>query len=159
MAIGSLFSATPTAQNSPELHFHFSNSFIQLSLLRSLISAYLLYRYKFSMQFHFFWDPYHPWNGWLLESKFSIMFGSLKRIGFKSATVRWRGGLGCGGNNRLPSRSFLAPFVFTGNLPKLRGAATAAALLSSWSMPIDLLLCVYYQSGKSKQCSTHFQSL
>ena len=87
------------------------------------------------------------------------MFGSLKEIGLKRATVRWRGGLGCGGNNRLPSRSFLAPFVFTGNLPKLRGAATAAALLSSWSMPIDLLLCVYYQSGKFKQCLTHFSLL
>ena len=31
------FSAAPTAQNSPELHFRFINSFIQLSLLRSLI--------------------------------------------------------------------------------------------------------------------------
>ena len=31
------FSAAPTAQNSPELHFRFINSFIQSSLLRSLI--------------------------------------------------------------------------------------------------------------------------
>jgi hypothetical protein len=31
------FFAAPTAQNSPELHFRFINSFIQLSLLRSLI--------------------------------------------------------------------------------------------------------------------------
>ena len=30
------FSAAPTAQNSPELHFHFINSFIQSSLLESL---------------------------------------------------------------------------------------------------------------------------
>ena len=30
------FSAAPTAQNSPELHFRFINSFIQASLLRSL---------------------------------------------------------------------------------------------------------------------------
>ena len=30
------FSAAPTAQNSPELHFRFINSFIQSSLLRSL---------------------------------------------------------------------------------------------------------------------------
>ena len=32
------FSAAPTAQNSPELHFRFINSFIQWSLLRSLFS-------------------------------------------------------------------------------------------------------------------------
>ena len=32
-----LFSAAPTAQNSPELHFRFINSFIQWSLIRSLI--------------------------------------------------------------------------------------------------------------------------
>ena len=32
-----LFSAAPTAQNSPELHFRFINSFIQSSLLRSLL--------------------------------------------------------------------------------------------------------------------------
>ena len=31
------FSAAPTAQNSPELHFSFINSFIQSSLLRSLL--------------------------------------------------------------------------------------------------------------------------
>ena len=37
MAVGRFFfSASPTAQNSPELHFRFINSFIQLSLLRSL---------------------------------------------------------------------------------------------------------------------------
>ena len=33
------FSAAPTAQNSPKLHFRFTNSFIQLSLLRSLVST------------------------------------------------------------------------------------------------------------------------
>ena len=38
MAIGRVFfSAALTAQNSPELHFHFINSFIQSSLLRSLV--------------------------------------------------------------------------------------------------------------------------
>ena len=38
MAVGSFFfSAAPTAQNSPELQFRFINSFIQLSLLRSLL--------------------------------------------------------------------------------------------------------------------------
>ena len=31
------FSAAPAAQNSPELHFRFINSFIQSSLLRSLV--------------------------------------------------------------------------------------------------------------------------
>ena len=37
MAVGNFFfSAVPTAQNSPELNFHFINYFIQLSLLRSL---------------------------------------------------------------------------------------------------------------------------
>ena len=37
MAVGSFFfSAAMTAQNSPELHFHFMIFFIQLSLLRSL---------------------------------------------------------------------------------------------------------------------------
>ena len=37
MAVASFFfSAVLTAQNSPELHFRFINSFIQLSLLRSL---------------------------------------------------------------------------------------------------------------------------
>ena len=36
MAFGSFFSAALTAQNSPELHFRFLNSFIQSSPLRSL---------------------------------------------------------------------------------------------------------------------------
>ena len=31
------FSTAPTAQNSPKLHFRFINSFIQSSLLRSLV--------------------------------------------------------------------------------------------------------------------------
>ena len=35
--LGVFFSAAPTAQNSPELHFRFINSFIQSSLLRSLV--------------------------------------------------------------------------------------------------------------------------
>ena len=34
MAVGRVFfSAAPTAQNSPELHFRFTNSFIQSSLI------------------------------------------------------------------------------------------------------------------------------
>ena len=37
MADGSFFSAALTAQNSPELHFHFINSFIQPSLVGSLM--------------------------------------------------------------------------------------------------------------------------
>ena len=38
MAVWScFFSAAPTAQNSPELYFRFINSFIQSSLLRSLL--------------------------------------------------------------------------------------------------------------------------
>ena len=36
MAVGSFFSAAPTVQNSPKLHFRFINSFIQPSLLKSL---------------------------------------------------------------------------------------------------------------------------
>ena len=37
MAVGSFFfSAAPTAQNSPEIHFRFINSFIQPSLVGSL---------------------------------------------------------------------------------------------------------------------------
>ena len=37
MAVGSFFfSAAPPAQNSPELHFHFINYFIQHSLVGSL---------------------------------------------------------------------------------------------------------------------------
>ena len=36
--LGVFFSAAPTAQNSPELHFRFISSFIQSSLLRSLVS-------------------------------------------------------------------------------------------------------------------------
>ena len=35
------FSAAPTAQNSPELYFRFINSFIQSSLLRSLLLAFV----------------------------------------------------------------------------------------------------------------------
>ena len=34
------FSVAPTAQNSPELHFRLISSFIQLSLLRSLVERY-----------------------------------------------------------------------------------------------------------------------
>ena len=40
MAVGRFFFSA--AQNSPELHFRFINSFIQLSLLRSLVSPLLL---------------------------------------------------------------------------------------------------------------------
>ena len=36
MAVGIFFLCSPTAQNSPELHFCFINSFIQSSLLSSL---------------------------------------------------------------------------------------------------------------------------
>ena len=39
------FSAAPTAQNSPELHFRFINSSIQSSLLRSLHMDHLLNSY------------------------------------------------------------------------------------------------------------------
>ena len=40
MAVGSFFfSAAPTAQNSPELHFRFINSFIQPSLVGSLVTT------------------------------------------------------------------------------------------------------------------------
>ena len=35
--LGVFFSAAPTAQKSPEIHFHFINSFIQLSLVGSLL--------------------------------------------------------------------------------------------------------------------------
>ena len=38
--LGVFFSAAPTAQNSPELHFRFINSFIQPSLVGSLVSMY-----------------------------------------------------------------------------------------------------------------------
>ena len=42
MAVGSfIFSAAPTAQNSPELHFRFMNYFIQPSLLESLLPTKL----------------------------------------------------------------------------------------------------------------------
>ena len=34
------FSAAPTAQNSPELHFHFTNSFIQPSRIESLFPTH-----------------------------------------------------------------------------------------------------------------------
>ena len=40
MAVGSFFSAAPTAQNSPELHFCFINYFIQLSRVGSLVFMY-----------------------------------------------------------------------------------------------------------------------
>ena len=36
--LGVFFSAAPTAQNSPELHFRFINSFIQPSRVESLLS-------------------------------------------------------------------------------------------------------------------------
>ena len=36
------FSAAPTAQNSPKLHFRFMNSFFQSSLLRSLLGAVIV---------------------------------------------------------------------------------------------------------------------
>ena len=41
MAVGSFFSAAQTAQNSPELHIHFTNSFIHPSLLESLLRSAL----------------------------------------------------------------------------------------------------------------------
>ena len=41
MALGSFFSAATTAQNSPELHSRFINSFIQISRVESLC-PYLL---------------------------------------------------------------------------------------------------------------------
>ena len=39
MAVGSFFSAAPTAHNSPELHFCFIDSFIQPSLVGSLVTS------------------------------------------------------------------------------------------------------------------------
>ena len=43
MAVGSFFfSAAPTAQNNPELHFHFINSFIQPSLVGSLVGSLIV---------------------------------------------------------------------------------------------------------------------
>ena len=47
-------SAAPTAQNSPYLHFRFINSFIQSSLLRSLIQMYLVKSYDFESITHIF---------------------------------------------------------------------------------------------------------
>ena len=42
MAVGSFFfSAAPTAQNSPELHFRFINSFIQPSRVGSLVKTFI----------------------------------------------------------------------------------------------------------------------
>ena len=41
MAVGSFFfSAAPTAQNSPELHFRFINSFIQPTRVGSLLGVH-----------------------------------------------------------------------------------------------------------------------
>ena len=37
---------SPTSQNSPQLHFHFINYFIQLSLLRSLVRAKVLVKIR-----------------------------------------------------------------------------------------------------------------
>ena len=57
--LGGFFSAAPTAQNSPELYFHFINSFIQLSPLRSLeitnskVSAYNSLKLRFFPTFFF----------------------------------------------------------------------------------------------------------
>ena len=48
--LGVFFSAAPTAQNSPELHFRFINYFIQPSLLESLYDSQLL-NFK-SQKFH-----------------------------------------------------------------------------------------------------------
>ena len=45
--LGVFFSAAPTAQNSPELHFRFINSFIQPSFVGSL--AYVYSAHLFSM--------------------------------------------------------------------------------------------------------------
>ena len=46
MAVGRvIFSAAPTAQNSPELHFRFINSFIQSPLLRFLLTTFF-WNYK-----------------------------------------------------------------------------------------------------------------
>ena len=39
------FSAAPTAQNSPELHFRFINSFIQPSLVGSLVASRRISKY------------------------------------------------------------------------------------------------------------------
>ena len=43
--LGVFFSSAPTAQNSPELHFHFKNSFIQPSLVGSQLSTQKLQRF------------------------------------------------------------------------------------------------------------------
>ena len=42
---GFFFSAARTAQTSPELHFRFINSFIQSSLLRSLVPLIKMFQY------------------------------------------------------------------------------------------------------------------
>ena len=67
MAVGRVFfSAAPTAQNSPELHFCFINSFIQSSLLRSLIKGHRRKYLKLIPDTSFFWLPcqflnHHRW--------------------------------------------------------------------------------------------------
>ena len=52
MAVGRFFfSAAPTAQNSPELHFRFINYFIQSCLLRSLQRTKIILNKIFSTLF------------------------------------------------------------------------------------------------------------
>ena len=62
MAVGSFFfSAAPTAQNCPELHFRFINSSIQPSLVKSLIlTRWAYYGVKWSSNILFGWSPPCP---------------------------------------------------------------------------------------------------
>ena len=65
MAFGFFFSAAPTAQNSPELHFRFINSFIPSSLLRSLGGTLNLRKCK-TFNFQMSFNPIKSWMcNWL----------------------------------------------------------------------------------------------
>ena len=81
------FSAAPTAQNSPELHFRFINSFIQPSLLESLVQAngLRLTTKSFNKSRKYLFTCYYSWKyfipAWLHCILLGLAWNSFQIVG------------------------------------------------------------------------------
>ena len=75
------FSAAPTAQNSPELYFRFINSFIQPSLVGSLLQNQTCSNWIWIELLKLFWAPYIFWS---IEE--SIFFHLIRTL---TSRIQW----------------------------------------------------------------------
>ena len=85
---GFFFSAAPTAQKSPKLHFHFINYFIQSSLLRSLVGRHMSVKTTYNytiIQIHILYFINRIWK--TLDKSFDRN-GHWHSL-FKTSELRW----------------------------------------------------------------------